>query len=83
MSSPSYIASEYAIRNTPNPCRGCERRESGCRSDCPDWPKYQQELEQKKEEMLRRIRNENASTQFLHTSARATQAKLSRGKKHG
>ena len=84
MKSPSFLASEHAIRTVPNPCTGCTERKAACSGSCAKRPEYLKALEVEKEKFLKAYRRENIAPQFLATSARATQRKLSgRKSKYG
>lgn len=83
MSSASAIASEYAHRHTPNPCKDCPRRAVHCRHDCSDWQDYLRRFTQTRRMIEQNFNKEHAAQEFLLANAARENAKKRRRRKGG
>lgn len=78
----SFIASEYALRNVPSPCRDCSRRAAGCRTGCTEWAEYTEAIQAARRMIEANYQKTYAASDFLIACA-ATRKAQNRKKKGG
>lgn len=83
MSYASAVASEYAHRHTPNPCKDFPFRAVHCRRGCADWQDYLWRFAQTRRMIEQTFNKEHAAQEFLLANAARENAKKCRRKKGG
>lgn len=77
------VASKYALKVTPSPCKDCARRSVTCRIECADFQKYQSELETAKQKILNQYEKDYSAHDFLNTGAAMRKAQFNKMKRKG
>lgn len=65
----SSIASEYAQRHVPSPCKDCPRRVPNCRASCPEWEAYAEAIQAARRMIEANYQKTYAASDFLIASA--------------